>query len=272
MRTLIAAIFCLILPVFAAAPPRGSERLRELIVFPQMDVNFNLTMSFSGHEWMVFDSGETSGQISKLREELRQHPNDIPALLKLGNLLDSYSETNQSRVCYTQVEKLSRDKVTANPRDGLALDNLGEALTGLGKMDEAESVYRKATLVSSNDWRCWVGLGNFLPFRSFPSMFPENIRRQMIFSQAPPQETLDYRPPLEALKRAEDSLNEASLCFDRAIAIAPKESKVFFQRAGYMSVSNWQNCFFLHYRDSEKIDSSMWFAFFSKDTIANLQK
>jgi tetratricopeptide (TPR) repeat protein len=57
------------------------------------------------------------------------------------------------------------------------------------------------------------------------------------------------------------------------MALAPKEPEVFFQRAGYMSISNWQNCFFRHYRDNEKIDSTTWLsAFFSKETIANLQK
>jgi tetratricopeptide (TPR) repeat protein len=272
MKALIAAIFFLTLPVFAAAPPRGSDRLRELIVFPQMDVNINLAMSFQGDGWDVFEPSDAAEKISRLREELRQHPNDIQALLELGNLLDSHYETDQSQGCYEQAEKLSRDKVSANPEDGLALDDLGEALSRLGKLEEAENVYRKATLVSSNNWQCWVRLGNFLPSRSFPSMFSEKLNRQLNFAQPPPQEILDFRPPLEALKKAEDSLDEASRCFDRAVAIAPKEPEVFFQRAGYMSVSNWENGYFLHLRDNGKVDPSVWFSFFSKETVANLQK
>lgn len=272
MRIFIVTLFYLALPVFAAAPPRGSQRLRELVVFPEMDANINLSISLQGNVWVFVDSRDPSEKMARLREELKQHPDDIPALLKMGNLLDGYNATNQSLACYEQAEKLSRDKIAANPEDGRALDDLGEVLFRLGKIEEAESMYRKATLVSSNDWQCWAQLGNFLSLRSFPLMFPENLRSQLNFAQAPPQEILDYRPPLETLKKAEASLNEASRCFDRAVAIVPKEPEIYFQRAGYMSVSNWENCFFLHFRHDEKIDPPRWFSFFSKETIANLQK
>jgi tetratricopeptide (TPR) repeat protein len=89
----------------------------------------------------------------------------------------------------------------------------------------------------------------------------------------PSQEILDYRPSPNALKTSEAQCDEASRCFDRAMALAPKEPEVFFQRAGYMSISNWQNCYFRHFRDDEKIDSATCLlAFFSRETVVNLQK
>jgi len=102
----------------------------------------------------------------------------------------------------------------------LNLTELGDALHALDKDEEAESVYRKATLVSSNEWRCWVRLGTFLECEPFRQLFPDNLRGQAFPSgQMPSQEVLDYRPLPEALKKSEASLAEASRCFDRAMAL-----------------------------------------------------
>jgi len=211
--------------------------------------------------------------IGKQREELKHQPDDVKQLLHLAYLLDCNNETNESLSCYQKAEQLCRNKVAANPQDSLSLIALGETLDALGKEAEAESSFRKATLVSSNEWRCWVSLGNFLPNEYFFSMFPTNFWSQIVPGQPLSQEILDYRPSAEALKKAEAARDEASRCFDQAMVIAPKEPEVFFQRAGYMSSSNWQNCFFLHYRDSEEIDPKKWFlAFFSPETITNLKR
>jgi tetratricopeptide (TPR) repeat protein len=274
MRKIFTAVFlCLILSAFAAAPPRGDARLRELVVFPEMNLSFNFGLDLQGNEWVVSKNVDLPSEISRLREELKQQPNDIERLLQLGNLLDSNGQTNESQSCYQKAEQFCRSKVAVNPQDGLNLTDLAEALLELGKHAEAESVYRRATLVSSNEWRCWARLGNFLANDFNFLLFPENLRGQIVPAQMPSQEVLDYRPSAGALKKSESQCSEASRCFDRAVALAPKEPEVFFQRAGYMSISNWQNCFFRYYRDNEKIDSTTWLsAFFSKETIANLQR
>jgi tetratricopeptide (TPR) repeat protein len=47
---------------------------------------------------------------------------------------------------------------------------------------------------------------------------------------------------------------------------------VFIQRAGFISVSNSQSCFFRHFRNGEEIDSTRWVsALFSPETCANLR-
>ena len=104
-------------------------------------------------------------------------------------------------------------------------------------------------------------------------MFPTNLWGQIVLGQMPSQEVLDYWPSAEALKKAQMACDEASRCFDRAMLLAPKEPEVFFQRAGFMSSSNWQNCFFRHYRDYEKVSSQkLLMSFLSPETIANLEK
>ena len=254
----------------AAAPRRGDDRLRELAVFPEMKLNFEFGMELQGDRWVMYENVNLPDEIVRLREELKRRPEDTEQLLRLGDLLDSNGETNEARICYQKAEQLCRNKIAAKPQDGLYLTELGEALSALGKEEEAEHVYRKATLVSSNDWRCWISLGNFLANEPFLYLFPSNFRNQ-IYSETIPQEVLNYRPPPGALKKAESSVAEASHCFDRAVALAPKEPEVFFQRAGYLSNSNSQSCFFRHFHNNDKLDSrTLLLAFYSQTATADL--
>ncbi len=273
IKLLAAIFFAAVLYAKADTQPRGADRLRELVVFPKMSVTFDFGMGSQGNDWAVNKNVDLPGEISRLRGELKQQPDDIKQLLQLGILLDSNDQTNEAQSYYRKAEQLCRDKAAVNPQNGLNLTDLGEALRQLDKHDEAESVYRKATLVSSNEWRCWVELGNFLASEHYFLLFPKNLRSQIVPTHAPSQGVLDYRPSADALAKSEAFCNEASRCFDRAMALAPKEPEVFFQRAGYMSVSNWQNCFFQYYRGNQKFDSVAWIsAFMSKETIANLKK
>jgi tetratricopeptide (TPR) repeat protein len=249
IRLFCVIIFGIVLSSRAAAPPRGSDRLRELVVFPEMTLNFDFALTFRGNTWIITETSNLPDEISRLHEELKQHPDDIKRLLYLGNLLDDNDETNESSSCYLKAEQLCRNKLAVNPQDGLTLIDFGQALHGLDKDEEAESVYRKATLVSANDWRCWVELGNFLT-DGYSSLFPVNLRDQLDPNQMPSPEILDYHPLPSALEKSEAQCAEASRCFDRAAALAPKEPELFFQRAGYMCSSNYQNCLFRHFRDN----------------------
>ena len=258
----------------AATPPHGDDRLRELVVPPQMNLTFHFGFSFQGYKYVMDNNTDLPDEIARLREAVQQRPDEVQQLLQLGSLLDKNGETNASRICYQKAEQLCRSRTAVRPQDGLVLTELGAALRELGKDEEAEHVYRQAVLVSSNEWRCWVGLGNFLANESCASMFPKELRDQIGPSpQPPPRAVLDYRPSPEALKKAEASSVEASRCFDRAMALAPEEPQVYFQRACYMSVSNWESCFFRRDRDNEELNATnLVLSFFSKQTIANLQK
>jgi tetratricopeptide (TPR) repeat protein len=272
-KLLVAMIFAAVFSVNAAAPPRGADRLRELVVFPQMNFNFNWGISCQNNEWVISRNVDLPNAIAEQREKLKRQPDDVRQLMHLAYLLDSNGETNESQSCYQKAGQLCRDKVAANPQDGLSLMTLGVTLDALGKEDEAEHDFRKAALVSSNEWRCWTGLGNFLEGNSFDSMFSKDLRNAVGPGQVPSQSVLDYRPAPETLKKSEAMRDEASRCFDRAMVLAPKEPGMLFQCAGYMSMSNLQNCYIRHYRDNEKITTNEWLsAFFSKGTIANLQK
>jgi tetratricopeptide (TPR) repeat protein len=273
IKLLVALIFAAVFSVNAETQPRGADRLRELVVFPGIHFKFFWGINCQNNEWVISQDVDFPGAIAEQRMELKRQPDDVKQLMHLAHLLDSNDETNESQACYQKAGQLCRNKIAVNPQDGLSLIELGNALDALGKQDEAEHDFRKATLVSPNDWKCWVGLGNFLQNDAFDSMFSEDLRNAVVPGQVPSQAVLDYRPPAETLEKSETLCNEAFRCFDRAVSLAPEEPEVFFQRAGYMSMSNLQNFYIRYYRDNEKITKNEWLsAFFSKETIANLQK
>jgi tetratricopeptide (TPR) repeat protein len=272
-RLLIASLLAATVSLRAAAPPRGDARLRELVVFPEVNFNFGLGIQCQNDFWVIASQNlDLAGAIAEQRAQWQRQPGDVKQLMHLAYLLDNDGQTNESRACYQKAEQLCRAKIAAQPQDGFNLTMLGEALDALGKT-EAENAYRKATLVASNDWRCWVGLGNYLPSEHFFSLFPTNLWKQIVPAQMVSPAVLAYRPSVEALKTSEAACGEAARCFDRAVALAPKEPEVFFQRAGYLSISNWQNCFFRHYRNNEEIGAKEWvFSFFSQSSAASLQQ
>ncbi|HXA44307.1 MAG TPA: hypothetical protein VNZ25_02275 [Candidatus Angelobacter sp.] len=92
-------------------------------------------------------------------------------------------------------------------------------------------------------------------------------------SAMPSQAIWDYHPSPDALAKSKARCHEASQCFERAVAMAPKESEIFVQRAGYICQSSLLNCFFRHFHDNEPIDAVTWTsASCSKESIASLQK
>ena len=256
-RIFVLMFLAAALSLQAAAPTHGKARLRELAVFPSLNLTFQWGFSFQGGTLILTDNTGPSEKIAELRKKLKQQPDDIEELLQLGGWLDQNNETNESQVCYEKAERLCRNKVAQNPKDGLSLTELGAALDALDKKDEAESVCRKAILVSPNEWKCWTGLGQILENRSFDQLFPQKSITSIIASaNSAPQELLNYRPTPGALQKAEALRSEAAGCFDHAVSLAPKEAEVFLGRASYRIVSNWENLLIQHFRSNDNLDPS----------------
>jgi tetratricopeptide (TPR) repeat protein len=268
-----AVILAAIFTAHAAAPPRGGDRLRELVVFPEIGFNFNFGRKTEGCYWVINENVPLAENIFRRRVESNQQPEDIKRLLRLGYALDDDDETNEAQSCYLKAEQLCRKKLEVNPQDGLTMIDLGEALHELDKNEEAENFYRRATLVTSNEWRCWVGLGNYLA-NNYNLLYPRGSRGQELLAAVmSAQDFSGYQPTSEALNRLETEGYEAAHCYEHALAIAPREPELYFQRAGYSTATNIAGCLIRHYRDKEAIDPKAWLlAFFCDQAVANLQQ
>src|SRR5262249_39826649 len=154
----------------AASVKHGNERLRELAVFPRIDLNLQWGVDFMGSDWVTPTEGDSATQFNQLREQLKQEPENVRALIQLGLFWSAFDQTNEAFACYQKAEQICRREIEAHPQDGSHLTELGAVLSSTEKFAESESAYRKAVLVSSNDWRCWAGLGHFLNRRAYSTL------------------------------------------------------------------------------------------------------
>ena len=116
------------------------------------------------------------GEIEKLRNEAKENPEEPERLLRLGLLLNRTGETNEARGWFERAEKAARKKSELRPSDCLALVCLANTLGELDRLGEVDSLLRKATMVSSNEWKCWSGLGRYLGSDAFDEILPAEVR------------------------------------------------------------------------------------------------
>lgn len=270
----VVAAFFIVRPLFGDTPPKGKERLRELAVFPVFNLNFTLNFNPSPSQWRISDGSSLSEEISGLRGELKQQPNDIDRLLHLAFLLSLNTQTNEERVVYQQVEALCRKAVAAKPQDGLLLVKLGEALWGLEKVEETESVLRKSVLISSNDWQSWTILGVFLEGESCKLLVPTNspvLHASTSLEQM--KELLEYRPAAEALKKSEVLNREAARCIERATALGSQKLEFWLQRSQYATAFNLWDRIYRHAHNQEPMEATLDpIALFFKPILSDLRK
>lgn len=254
----IALLLLAVVYVRGAGVKAGKERLRELVVFPT--INLTSTYNARASRSELLDAYLVPGEITKLQNETKEHPDDPDRLLQLAALLDRSHESNETKACYEQVERAARKKLAVRPQDGLTLTCLGIALGNLGNDTEAESVFRKATLVSSNKWKCWEGLGTFLADKAFNGLMPKSALNS-------PNSSLDsllpsignYQPPAELLAESAKLQGESEQCFDRAVALAPKEPDVYLGRGNIQLSFGVVEFLERYYRDRQPPDAARIF-------------
>ena len=70
MKSILIAIF--LAAAFSApatAPLRGGDRLRELVVFPEMSSNFKWGISCQNNEWGIYQTRDLPDAIAEQREK-----------------------------------------------------------------------------------------------------------------------------------------------------------------------------------------------------------
>lgn len=273
-RTAILLLLTMALSAPAAAPRRGKQRLRELVVLPTLHLHFDFGWTFQGGKWALAQEQELPAEIARARSEFQEKPTDLPRLLELACLLDRDGQTNEAMALYESAVQLGRKRADQHPQDGLTLTGLAEALAALGKRDEAENLFHKAVLISSNQWKCWVGLGEFLNDRSFRSLCPEtslksaSARANLSSTRLP-----ERRPAPEAIELSGNLRREAARCFDRAVALAPQNADAFIARAGFQCMSNWDQLLIQQARGSDEIEGrALQLALFPKAAIPDLER
>ncbi len=253
MKTIVIVMLTFVAMVTQSATlPKGKERLRELAVAPQLTMSFGINIRSSTFMEDLTEEGTIADWKERAQAKLREEPENLQVQLQLGRLLRADGDTNAARACYEKVAQTGRRRAEQRPNDGLNLTWLAEAVSEIGERDEAESLYRRATAVASNNWRCWIELGKFLDDCSFNAMSSEHPSRA---SQPTTlmERWLKFPPPADNLEQAIKRRNEASVSFQRAYEIAPNEFEVLIMRGRHLSFSNWTATMIQHFQGAKPL-------------------
>lgn len=221
MMALVAAAACR-----AMTPQVGKDRLRELVKLPT--ISFQADWSFDAERGFTLGSGQEDDRVAidKLREGLKSDDRDAETEMQLAQLYSRVNDVTNSEDAWKLATEYYRKRVEAQPENSLLLCGLGASLEGVGRVDEAESVLRRAVDESPKDWQCSVALGRFLDHQA----------RGMILDPPPPPAddaapSTPGRPSVETTGLAEKRIAEATDYFEQAVKDAPGEAEPYFRRA-----------------------------------------
>ncbi len=263
----LLTLCCAAAASLALAPKRGKERLLALTVTPTINFEFHLDYNSATTLADLTNELSTSDRILELRKQLRELPGDSGVLIQLGRLLES-SETNEANRCFQQAFTIAEQRIALRPHDGLAQIDLGDACDELEKKQLAEKAYRAATQISSNEWRSWAALGQFLDRETRIALYPASL--------AAGQTTSRVEVPFPAPEKVELAANarvEAAQCFDRAVSLAPDEVDAHLLRAWHKCAEAQFNLWLQFYQNQVKqTKAALTAAQFSKSAVPDLQK
>jgi len=253
-RVTISFLAALAVAAQSAVLPRGSDRLRELAVVPQVKMSFEIGTQNGIFPEDYTEEGTIEDWIEQARQKSNEETDNLQAHLQLGRLLNAKGDTNAARLVFEKGTILGRHRLEQRPNDGLNLSLLAGMVLELGDEEEAESFYRRATMLASNDWHCWVGLGELLRNQSFSSL-GLSVPTNNSLEKSRPKGTAAQSPLLKELDKSIKLRDEASICFQRAYGVAPGEFEVLVRQGRYLSFSNWHATLVQRYQNEQTLSS-----------------
>jgi tetratricopeptide (TPR) repeat protein len=211
----------------AASPEQTTAKLRSLSMLPIQSVTISLTTAELQEPERQLSPAELERGILEWRKQLDATPADGRRYFKIGRGLHALKRDEEAQVAFSNAVPFFRAQADSRPNDASVQAEFAEALYRAGSRTEAEHVARNATVVLSNDWRCWAALGKLLDRRGVAAL-TDRPRRLA--------EWVQRRPSATELMEADECQAEANKCFDRAVALAPKEAEVYLERAVHRSV------------------------------------
>jgi Tfp pilus assembly protein PilF len=173
-------------------------------------------------------------QIPVLEKELKGDSTDMIRYCRLAPLYDHTNQPDKAKEARRKALSLLRRQVEERPKDNSARLDLATVLTHKGDLKEAETLFRKAVEECPNDHSSWLGLGWFLMFRSFGALtggerLPQNDPNSLL------QAIQAAAPKPDQFTQSRRDRDECSECLDRAVALAPRDPKVYRKRGCYRS-------------------------------------
>jgi cytochrome c-type biogenesis protein CcmH/NrfG len=162
----ILALFA-VLPATAGCIAVDKINVRQAACLPVLSAGRGFYFSGSTGLSLQRDDTPLPEQIAALRKLLKIDPANAEVYNRLGAIYAEVGNQKDSEEVYAQAAEVCRGKLAQHPDDIPSRLMLAEALQGHWKYDEAEALLRQLVKDVPENWRCWLGLAEFLGSMSF---------------------------------------------------------------------------------------------------------
>lgn len=268
-RLPIFALFGLLIGTTGARAV-DKDKLRRSISL--VEITILNTFGFNTRMGFILDGKPTPipEQIAALQKKLAVDGESAEDDYRLGLLYDKAGNRTKSKELYTKSVELCRCQFKRQPDDLPCRLTLAKALQGLEKLEEAEILLRQLVKEAPCDWRCWLELAECLNVRSYiPIMgdkpFRCNSPRLLL------EDIRKAQPTPEGIAAAQPYRKESASCFEKAIALAPQEAKIYQRRLAWrqsLALLDYGLCLY----KGEKVDPPEDLFFLSLDSLNDLRR
>ena len=207
-------------------------------------MGFNLSYVGSTHIIVSSNAQDRAFQLGVLKGEFKGNDSDAERWYRLGLFYSNAGSPEAKQDAYTHASTLYLAQIRKTPNDPSLLIKYSAILELVGEPDQSEAVLRRAVRLAPGDARAWAALGQILAEQVTPPLLTPDLKKKisvrlenMSAEQASAfgEEAKDYRPKLEQIAKAQQTLDEAERCFDKAIQAQPKASAGYSGRAWFRS-------------------------------------
>jgi tetratricopeptide (TPR) repeat protein len=257
----------------AATPESGADRLRKLLKMPTVSLESGFSLNSEEGFSLSQNNPSALKEISEIRKQLKGDSSDAEAYARLAELYAKASDSKKADECYQKAAILFRQQAATRPDDPRLLADFGRALWSAGKIKEADSVLRRAVQIDPGRAISWQTLGHFLEAEAKHALIQEaEGPRKKLGPEKLLLEVSRVKPRAEQVAQSRNFAAEASVCFDRAVAVSTNSSDAYLQRALHKSFDGYlQNV--LAYVQGEKTDvTEVMKGMFNIDCLPDFQK
>jgi tetratricopeptide (TPR) repeat protein len=258
---------------WAGAPSRGREELQKLLRMPTVTVSFAFSFDAGAGFQMTGDKhgDDDGGDVSVLLTKMHGNTSDAERYLSLSQLYGRMpGHEEESKQALNRAIELFRQRAEDEPENGKTLAAFGNVLNAADRRDEAEHVLRGAVQAAPNVWICWSSLGDFLLSKAVGKVAGGKLTNSATIGEIA-LKSFENKPAAR-LDEAEAALKEARQCYDKAVAIAPKEPQLYANRALIQMFGNGLEELFRQLRDGENDVNKVSVAFVKGNAQEDFKK
>ncbi|HXI54012.1 MAG TPA: tetratricopeptide repeat protein [Candidatus Saccharimonadales bacterium] len=228
---LLALTACVLASVaWPATAPKRNDGLRKLLKLPLLHAEFGLQLDVERGFVLSLAPAEAAADVARLKRELQTAPDDPARHLRLFELYRQAGDAAKGSNALATATSLYRRLAEAQSENAEILAGFGRALDLSGRDAEAEAVLRRAVKLRPKEWRAWSALSLHLLSKGWGALTrevaPSTRSPEQILAAAAKKQIQPAR-----LEQAEQDLKAAEDCANRAVAVAPRESQVYADRA-----------------------------------------